>query len=53
MTPVTGDEAESDEKRENEEGEEMANGGRGTDVWQTKDLREGVFGSVAMIGLTG
>ena len=23
------------------------------DVWQTKDLWEGVFGSVAMIGLTG
>jgi hypothetical protein len=22
-------------------------------VWQAKDLREGVFGSVAMIGLTG
>ena len=24
-----------------------------SDVWQTKDLRERVFGSVAMIGLTG
>jgi hypothetical protein len=23
------------------------------DLWQAKDLREGVFGSVAMIGLTG
>ena len=24
-----------------------------SDVWQAKDLREGVFGSVAMAGLTG
>ena len=24
-----------------------------SDVWQAKDLREGVFGSVAMIGVTG
>jgi len=27
--------------------------GRGSQVWQGKDLREGVFGSVAMIGVTG
>ncbi len=24
----------------------------GLDVWQAKDLREGVFGSVAMIGVS-
>jgi len=28
-------------------------GGRGSQVWQTQDLREGVLGSVAMIGVTG
>src|SRR5437667_6619721 len=28
-------------------------GPRGPDLWQAKDLREGVFGSVAMTGLTG
>ena len=28
-------------------------GGRGSQVWQTKDLREGVFGSVATKGLSG
>lgn len=31
---------------------EMRDGGRGSDVWQTKELWEGVFGSVAMIGVT-
>ena len=34
------------------EGDEM-DGGRGSQVWQTQDLREGVLGSVAMIGVTG
>ena len=28
-------------------------GGRGSQVWQTQDLRERVLGSVAMIRLTG
>ena len=27
--------------------------GRGSQVWQTQDLQEGIFGSVAMIGVTG
>ena len=31
----------------------MEEGGRGSQVWQTQDLRERVFGSVAMIGVTG
>ena len=35
------------------EREEMVKEGRGSQVWQGKDLREYVFGSVAMIGLTG
>ena len=34
-------------------GDEIENGGRGSQVWQTKGLQEGVFGSVAMIGVTG
>ena len=34
-------------------GEEVEDGGRGSQVWQGKDLRERVFGSVAMIRLTG
>jgi hypothetical protein len=33
-------------------GESAESGGRGAQVWQTKDLRKGVFGSVAMIGLS-
>ena len=40
--------------REEEEKEmKMGEGGRGSQVWQTQDLRERVFGSVAMIGVTG
>ena len=35
------------------EGEEIEDGGRGSQVWQAKDLRECIFGSVAMIRLTG
>ena len=35
------------------EGDEIANGGRGSQVWQTQDLQERIFGSVAMIGVTG
>src|SRR2546429_9083596 len=31
----------------------MEDGGRGSQVWQTQDLRERIFGSVAMIGVTG
>ena len=31
----------------------MEDGGRGSQVWQTQDLQEGIFGSVAMIGVTG
>src|SRR5438874_2530659 len=31
----------------------MGGGGRGSQVWQTQDLRERIFGSVAMIGVTG
>src|SRR5207237_2555780 len=34
------------------EGDEM-DGGRGSQVWQTQDLQERFFGSVAMIGVTG
>src|SRR5579864_4861639 len=33
--------------------EERGDGGRGSQVWQGKDLREGIFGSVAMIRLIG
>ena len=33
--------------------DESEDGGRGSQVWQTQDLRERVLGSVAMIGVTG
>ena len=35
------------------ERDEMEDGGRGSQVWQTQDLQERIFGSVAMIGVTG
>src|SRR5207249_2350900 len=41
------------EKGEEEVPEGVTNGGEGPQVWQTKGLQEGVFGSVAMIRLTG
>src|SRR6184192_4463037 len=44
----------SDSWREKEEEKEMKwRRGRGSQVWQTQGLQERIFGSVAMIGVTG